>query len=72
LIDGTTRYTGNTSLVLGLLILAIVLLVRKGPVDLLYERFQARRARRASTEQGGMPASVASGGGASMAMTTEG
>jgi branched-chain amino acid transport system permease protein len=48
LTDGTVRYTGNTSLVLGVLILAIVLLVRKGPVDLLAERWQARKARRSA------------------------
>lgn len=42
LVDGTTRYTGNTSLVLGVLILAIVLLVRKGPVDRLNEWWQER------------------------------
>ena len=52
LIDGTTRYTGNTSLVLGVLILLIVLVVRKGPVDLLHERLQARRARHAHPEPG--------------------
>lgn len=45
LVDGTTRYTGNTSLVLGVLILAIVLVVRKGPVDWLNEWWQARKAR---------------------------
>ncbi|MCY1248313.1 hypothetical protein D9M72_617330 [compost metagenome] len=49
LTDGTVRYTGNTSLVLGLLILAIVLLVRKGPVDLLAERWLARKARRSAS-----------------------
>lgn len=46
LTDGTVRYTGNTSLVLGVLILAIVLLVRKGPVDLLNEWWLARKTRR--------------------------
>ena len=43
LIDMTTRYTGNTSLVLGMLILAIVLLVRQGPVDRLAELWQERK-----------------------------
>ena len=42
LIDTTTRYTGSTSLVLGVLILSIVLLLRKGPVDLLNERRVAK------------------------------
>ncbi|WP_051236148.1 branched-chain amino acid ABC transporter permease [Ottowia thiooxydans] len=45
LVDGTTRYTGNTSLVLGVLILAIVLLVRKGPVDKLNDWWQQRKGR---------------------------
>lgn len=43
LVDGTTRYTGNTSLVLGAIILVIVLLVRKGPVDRLNDWWQARK-----------------------------
>ena len=47
LVDGTTRYTGNTSLVLGLLILLIVLVLKKGPVDLLSERLAERRYARA-------------------------
>lgn len=47
LIDETTRYTGNTSLVLGVLILAIVLIFRKGPVDLLNDRRLAKAARKA-------------------------
>lgn len=47
LVDGTTRYTGNTSLVLGLLILAIVLIFRKGPVDILNERRLAKAAEKA-------------------------
>lgn len=48
LVDGTTRYTGNTSLVLGLLILLIVLALRKGPVDLLYDRLRERKEKRAA------------------------
>lgn len=50
LVDGTTRYTGNTSLVLGMLILAIVLLVRKGPVDRLDDWWRQRRARSVDPE----------------------
>lgn len=46
LVDGTTRYTGNTSLALGVLILAIVLVLRKGPIDLLNERRIERAFRR--------------------------
>jgi branched-chain amino acid transport system permease protein len=46
LVDGTTRYTGNTSLVLGVLILLIVLVLRKGPIDLLYDHLKDRKLRR--------------------------
>lgn len=49
LIDLTTRYTGNTSLALGALILFLVLILRGGPIDLLYEWIQARsKSRRPS------------------------
>lgn len=42
LVDLTTRYTGNTNLALGALILFIVLVLRGGPVDLLYDWIQQR------------------------------
>lgn len=46
LIDLTTRYTGNTSLALGSLILFIVLVLRKGPLDILHEWLQGRAITR--------------------------
>lgn len=62
LVDGTTRYTGNTSLVLGILILLIVLALRKAPVDLIYERIKERKDRRAALQRPDLEATVPAAG----------
>jgi branched-chain amino acid transport system permease protein len=43
LTDVTIAYTSHTELVLGIVILVLVLGLRKGPIDMIAERFESRR-----------------------------
>jgi branched-chain amino acid transport system permease protein len=45
--DITVSYTSHTELVLGIVILVLVLGLRKGPLDLLAERWENRRQAKA-------------------------